>query len=65
MQSLLRAQDIRDEAIEQGAYKKAVEAAKNMLADGVSKEVISKYVDLNIEELTEISNASENGQRNM
>jgi len=33
---------------QKGEYKKAVKAAKNMLSDGMTPELISKYLDLDI-----------------
>jgi len=33
---------------QKGEHKKAIKAAKNMLADGMTPELISKYLDLDV-----------------
>jgi len=41
---------------QKGEYKKAIKAAKNMLADGMTSELISKYLDLDINTIRSLSN---------
>ena len=46
--------DIRYEALQEGAQKKAVEVAKDLYANGVSIELISKSLHMTIEQVKEI-----------
>ncbi|HRW35585.1 MAG TPA: hypothetical protein P5107_11085, partial [Thermotogota bacterium] len=48
------------DAEEKGARKKAIEASKKMIQDGLSLEFISKYEGLSIHELEEIKKKMQN-----
>lgn len=45
---------------EEGEHNKAVEASKKMIQDGLSLELISKYVGMSIGELEQIQREIEN-----
>jgi len=51
------------EAEEKGARKKAIEASKKMIQDGLSLELISKYEGLSIHELEQIKKEMEKDKR--
>ena len=47
---------IKDEYFKMGSINKAMEMAKSMLKDNISKETISKYTNLSIEEIEKLMN---------
>jgi predicted transposase/invertase (TIGR01784 family) len=48
------------EAEEKGERKKAIEASKKMIQDGLSLELISKYLAISIHELEQIKKRMQN-----
>ena len=45
----------KKEGYEQGAFEKSLEAARNMLAENVSEDVISRYTGLPVEKVRELA----------
>ena len=50
----LHDRDIRKEAKEEGRNEKAIEAARNLSANGVSTDIIAKSLNMTPEEVTKI-----------
>ena len=44
---------------EEGRQQEKIDMAKNMLADGMSVAIVSKYIDLSIEQLMKINGEAE------
>ena len=44
-----------EQGLAQGAYEKALETARNLLLDGFSPEMISKYTALSLETINQLS----------
>lgn len=53
---------IRNEGFDEGKQEKAIEAACKMLADGMSPELVAKYVDLPKEKVKEIISEKAQGK---
>ena len=53
---------IRNEGFDEGKQEKAIEAACKMLADGMSPELVAKYVDLPEEKVKEIISEKAQGK---
>jgi predicted transposase YdaD len=50
----------KEEGREEGERKKAIDASKKMIQDGLSLELISKYEGLSIQELEQIKKRMQN-----
>ena len=51
----LHDRDIKKQAYKEGALQKALETARNMLADGISVDSVSKYSGLPLETVKELA----------
>ena len=50
----LHDRDIQRAAKKEGKHEKAIESALKMLADGMTPELVAKYVDLSVNEIQEL-----------